>query len=159
MRVSALVRRLTLFDSVMLVVSGTIGASIFITPADVLHAVPDPRFALLLWVVAGAVTLLAGLACAELGGMFPEAGGQYVFIREAYGGFPAFLYGWVLFTAGNSGALAAMAIAFALFLGQAFPALAADHVLLAGDRADGRSVVKAARPGHHYRRQPAAHDE
>jgi APA family basic amino acid/polyamine antiporter len=133
MRVSALVRRLTLFDSVMLVVSGTIGASIFITPADVLHFVPDPRFALLLWVIAGAVTLLAGLACAELGGMFPEAGGQYVFIREAYGGFPAFLYGWVLFTAGNSGALAAMAIAFALFLGQAFPALAADHVLLAGN--------------------------
>jgi APA family basic amino acid/polyamine antiporter len=132
MRVDALVRRLTLFDSVMLVVSGTIGAAIFITPADVLHAVPDPRFALLLWVVAGVVTLLAGLACAELGGMFPEAGGQYVFIREAYGGFPAFLYGWVLFTAGNSGALAATAIAFAIFLGHAFPALAADHVLLAG---------------------------
>jgi APA family basic amino acid/polyamine antiporter len=124
-----LTRRLTLFDSVMLVVSGTIGASIFITPADVLRAVPDPQFALLLWVIAGAVTLLAGLACAELGGMFPEAGGQYVFIREAYGGFPAFLYGWVLFTAGNSGALAAIAITFALFLGQAFPALAADHVL------------------------------
>jgi APA family basic amino acid/polyamine antiporter len=124
-----LTRRLTLFDSVMLVVSGTIGASIFITPADVLRAVPDPQFALILWVIAGAVTLLAGLACAELGGMFPEAGGQYVFIREAYGGFPAFLYGWVLFTAGNSGALAAIAITFALFLGQAFPALAADHVL------------------------------
>jgi APA family basic amino acid/polyamine antiporter len=133
MRVDGLARRLTLFDSVMLVVSGTIGASIFITPADVLRTVPDPRFALLLWVVAGGITLLAGLACAELGGMFPEAGGQYVFIREAYGGFLAFLYGWVLFTAGNSGALAAMAIAFALFLGQAFPGLAADHVLLAGN--------------------------
>jgi APA family basic amino acid/polyamine antiporter len=123
-------RRLTLFDSVMLVVTGTIGASIFITPADVLRVVPDPRFALLLWVAAGAVTLLAGLVCAELGAMFPEAGGQYVFIREAYGSFPAFLYGWVLFTAGNSGALAAMAIATALFLGQAFPTLAADHVLI-----------------------------
>lgn len=124
-----LARRLTLFDSIMLVVTGTIGASIFITPADVLRAVPDPRFALLLWVAAGFITLLAGLACAELGAMFPEAGGQYVFIREAYGRVPAFLYGWVLFTAGSSGALAAMAIAFALFLGQAFPALAADHVL------------------------------
>ena len=122
-------RRLTLFDSTMLVVTGTIGASIFITPADVLRAVPDPRFALLLWVVAGCITLLAGLACAELGAMFPEAGGQYVFIREAYGRIPAFLYGWVLFTAGSSGALAAMAIAFALFLGQAFPALAADQVV------------------------------
>ncbi len=130
---SRLERRLTLFDSVMLVVTGTIGASIFMTPADVLRAVPDPRFALVLWIVGGAVTLLAGLACAELGGMFPEAGGQYVFIREAYGGFTAFLYGWVLFTAGNSAALAAVAITFALFLGQAFPALAADRVLFAHD--------------------------
>jgi APA family basic amino acid/polyamine antiporter len=126
-----LVRQLTLFDSVMVVVSGTIGASIFITPADVLRAVPDPRFALLLWVAAGGITLMAGLACAELGGMFPEAGGQYIFIREAYGRFAAFLYGWVLFTAGNSGALAAMAIAFALFFGRAFPAFSADHVIAA----------------------------
>jgi APA family basic amino acid/polyamine antiporter len=124
-------RRLTLFDSVMIVVTGTVGASIFIIPADVLRSVPDPRFALLLWIVAGGVTLMAGLACAELGAMFPEAGGQYVFIREAYGRFPAFLYGWILFTAGNSGALAAVAIAFALFLGQAFPTLAAEHVLFA----------------------------
>ena len=126
---SKLVRQLTLFDSVMVVVSGTIGASIFITPADVLRAVPDPRFALLLWVIAGGFTLMAGLACAELGSMFPEAGGQYVFIREAYGRFAAFLYGWVLFTAGNSGALAAMAIAFALFFGRAFPMFSAEHVV------------------------------
>jgi basic amino acid/polyamine antiporter, APA family len=126
-----LVRQLTLFDSIMVVVSGTIGASIFITPADVLRVVPDPRFALFLWVVAGGITLMAGLACAELGAMFPEAGGQYVFIREAYGRFAAFLYGWVLFTAGNSGALAAMAIAFALFFGRAFPLVSSEHVILA----------------------------
>ncbi|MDB6085073.1 MAG: amino acid/polyamine/organocation transporter, superfamily [Gammaproteobacteria bacterium] len=126
-----LVRQLTLFDSVMVVISGTIGASIFITPADVLRAVPDPRFALMLWVLAGGITLMASLACAELGAMFPEAGGQYVFIREAYGKFAAFLYGWVLFTAGNSGALAAMAIAFALFFGRAFPAFSSEHVIFA----------------------------
>jgi APA family basic amino acid/polyamine antiporter len=126
-----LVRQLTLFDSVMVVVSGTIGASIFIIPADVLRVVPDPRFALMLWIIAGGVTLMAGLACAELGGMYPEAGGQYVFIREAYGKFAAFLYGWILFTAGNSGALAAMAIAFALFFGRAFPFFSADHVIAA----------------------------
>jgi APA family basic amino acid/polyamine antiporter len=126
-----LVRQLTLFDSVMVVVSGTIGASIFITPADVLRVVPDPRYALMLWIIAGGITLMAGLACAELGGMYPEAGGQYVFIREAYGRFAAFLYGWVLFTAGNSGALAAMAIAFALFFGRAFPMFSADHVIVA----------------------------
>jgi APA family basic amino acid/polyamine antiporter len=126
-----LVRRLTLFDSIMLVVTGTIGPSIFIVPADVMRAIPVPAVALTLWVVAGGITLMAGLACAELGAMFPEAGGQYVFMREAYGGFTAFLYGWVLFTAGNSAALASMGIAVALFLGQAVPALAADHVLWA----------------------------
>ncbi|HTV96756.1 MAG TPA: amino acid permease [Steroidobacteraceae bacterium] len=145
-----LVRRLTLFDSIMLVVSGTIGPSIFIIPADVLRAVPNPGVAMLLWIAAGAITLLAALACAELGGMFPEAGGQYVFMREAYGGFTAFLYGWVLFTAGNSAALASMGIAVALFLGQAVPALAADHVLLAGSirgvpfRLEQGSVVAVA---------------
>jgi APA family basic amino acid/polyamine antiporter len=124
-------RQLTLFDAVMLVVSGTIGASIFIIPADVMRVVPNPVVALLLWVAAGGITLMAGLACAELGGMFPEAGGQYVYIREAYGKFAAFLYGWVLFTAGNSGGLAAMAISFALFLGRAFPAVSAEHAVLA----------------------------
>jgi basic amino acid/polyamine antiporter, APA family len=124
-----LVRRLTLFDSIMLVITGTIGPSIFIIPSDVLRAVPNPGIAMLLWILAGGITLLAGLACAELGAMFPEAGGQYVFMREAYGSFTAFLYGWVLFTAGNSAALASMGIAVALFLGQAVPSLAADHVL------------------------------
>jgi basic amino acid/polyamine antiporter, APA family len=126
-----LVRRLTLFDSIMLVITGTIGPSIFIIPSDVLRAVPNPGVAMLLWILAGGITLLAGLACAELGAMFPEAGGQYVFMREAYGSFTAFLYGWVLFTAGNSAALASIGIAFALFLGQAIPSLAADHVLAA----------------------------
>jgi APA family basic amino acid/polyamine antiporter len=145
-----LVRRLTLFDSIMLVVSGTIGPSIFIIPADVLRAVPNPGVAMLLWVAAGAITMLAGIACAELGAMFPEAGGQYVFMREAYGGFTAFLYGWVLFTAGNSAALASMAIAVALFLGQAVPALGAEHVLATGSlfgwhlQLDQGSVVAVA---------------
>jgi APA family basic amino acid/polyamine antiporter len=125
-----LIRQLTLFDAVMFVVSGTIGASIFITPADVLRAVPSPMFALLLWAVAGGITLLAGLACAELGGMFPESGGQYVFIREAYGRPAGFMYGWVLFTAGNSGGLAAMVISFAMFLGRAFPALRTEDAIL-----------------------------
>ena len=125
-----LTRQLTLFDAVMFVVTGTVGASIFITPADVLRAVPSPMFALLLWVVAGGITLLAGLACAELGGMFPESGGQYVFIREAYGRPAGFMYGWILFTAGNSGGLAAMVISFAMFLGRAFPNLRTEDALL-----------------------------
>ena len=122
-------RQLTLFDSVMIVVSGTIGASIFIVPADVLRAVPNPSLALLLWVTVGGITLIAGLACAELGAMYPEAGGQYVFIREAYGRFAAFLYGWVLFTAGSSAAVAAMAISSAIFIGRAFPQFGPEQVV------------------------------
>jgi APA family basic amino acid/polyamine antiporter len=97
----------------------------------VLRGVGSPRLALLLWAIAGAVTLMVGLVCGELGGMFPEAGGQYVYIREAFGGFSAFLFGWVLFSVANSAALAAMAIVFALFLGRAFPSLSADYVLYA----------------------------
>jgi APA family basic amino acid/polyamine antiporter len=124
-------RKLTLFDSMMIVVTGIVGSSIFIVPADVLRALPNPLVALLLWVAAGGITLVAGLACAELGAMYPEAGGQYVFIREAYGKFAAFLYGWVLFTACNSGALAAMAISTAIFFGRAFPQFSADHVAIA----------------------------
>ena len=88
-----LIRQLSLTDAVLLVVSGTIGASIFIIPADVLRAVPNPVSALLLWAVAGGVTLLAGLACAELGGMFPEAGGQYVLFARPMDTSPHFCMG------------------------------------------------------------------
>jgi basic amino acid/polyamine antiporter, APA family len=80
-------------------------------------------------VAAGLVALLAGFAFAELGAMFPEAGGQYIYIREAYGSFAAFLYGWILFTAGNSGGLAAVAIGFALFIGRLVPAFSAETIL------------------------------
>ena len=124
-------RKLSLFDAVMLVVSGIVGASIFIVPADVLRGVGSPLLALLLWVAVGAITLIVGLVCGELGAMFPEAGGQYIYIREAFGGFASFLYGWVLFTVANSAGLAAMAIVFALFLGRAIPSLSAEHVLYA----------------------------
>ncbi len=126
-----LTRSLSLFDAVALVVSGIVGFSIFIVPADVLRGVGTPLTALLLWVVAGAITLIVGLVCAELGAMFPEAGGQYVYIREAFGGFSAFLFGWVFFSVANSAALAAMVIVFALFLGRAIPSLSAEHVLYA----------------------------
>src|SRR5271155_5776660 len=87
-----LARRLTLLDATLIVVGGVIGSAIFITPADVARQIPNPMFSLLLWVIAGLVALLAGFAFAELGGMFPEAGGQHVYIREVYGHFAAFIY-------------------------------------------------------------------
>jgi APA family basic amino acid/polyamine antiporter len=135
----ALVRRLSLFDATFLVVGGVIGSAIFIAPADVARHVPNPILSVLLWVAAGLVALLAVFAFAELGAMFPEAGGQYVFIREAYGPFAAFIYGWVLFTVGNSGGLAAVAIGFALFIGRVIPLLAADTILYTHDFSAGIS--------------------
>ena len=122
-------RQLSLFDAVLLLVGGTIGPAIFLTPAEVAAQIPNPVIFLLMWVLVGVITLIAGLACAELGGMFPEAGGQYVYIREAYGHLPAFIYGWVLFTVGNSGAIAAISVMFALFAGRVFPAISADKIL------------------------------
>jgi len=124
-----LARRLSLLDATLIVVGGVIGSAIFITPADVARQVPNPMLSLGLWVVAGLVALLAGFAFAELGAMFPEAGGQYVYIREVYGHFAAFLYGWVLFTAGNSAGLAGVAMGFALFVGRVIPSLSAETVL------------------------------
>jgi APA family basic amino acid/polyamine antiporter len=124
-----LARSLSLFDSTMLVVSGVIGSAIFITPADVARQVPGAILAILLWVAGGLTALLGGLALAELGAMFPEAGGQYVYFREVYGPLAAFLYGWVQFTAGNSAGLAALAIGFALFFGKVFPFASAEVVL------------------------------
>jgi basic amino acid/polyamine antiporter, APA family len=123
------VRQLTLFDAVLLLVGGTVGPGIFFTPADVAAQIPKPVMFLFMWLIAGLITLIAGLTCAELGGMFPQAGGQYVYIREAYGGFPAFLYGWVLFIAGNTGAVAAMSISFALFAGRIFSVLSPEKVI------------------------------
>jgi APA family basic amino acid/polyamine antiporter len=120
---------LTLLDATLIVVGEIIGFGIFMTPADVARQIPNPMFSLLLWVVAGLVALLAGFAFAELGGMFPEAGGQYVYIREVYGHFAAFIYGWVLFTAGNSAGLAAVAMGFARFVGKVISPLSAETVL------------------------------
>jgi basic amino acid/polyamine antiporter, APA family len=126
---TGLARRLSVVDATLIVVGGVIGSAIFITPADVARQIPNPVVALLLWVIAGLVALLAGFAFAELGAMFPEAGGQYIYIREAYGSFAAFIYGWILFTAGNSGGLAAVAIGFALFVGKLVPAVSAEPIL------------------------------
>src|SRR5262245_25545358 len=86
---------------------------------------------LLVWIIGAGVTLLACFAFAELGGMFPEAGGQYVYMREAYGDAAGFLYGWMYFTVSATGTVAALGVGFATYLGQAFPALETQRILLA----------------------------
>ncbi len=125
-----LVRGLGLLDSVLLLVSGIIGSSIFLTAKDIGGPLPQPMLFLLVWVIGGVISLFGCVAFAELGSMFPESGGQYVYLREAYGDLVAFLYGWMLFSVANGGSIAALSVAAAAYTGQVFPIVSQDHVVL-----------------------------
>jgi basic amino acid/polyamine antiporter, APA family len=116
-----LVRGLSLLDSVMLMVGGIIGSGIFLTAGQIATAVHKPLYFLGVWFVGGLISLLACFAFAEMAAMYPEAGGQYIYLREAYGEFPAFLYGWMVFTVGQSGTIAALAVGFAEYFGAILP--------------------------------------
>ena len=125
-----LIRGLSLLDSVLLLVSGIIGSSIFLTAKDIAGPLPQPVLFLGVWVLGGIVSLFGCVAFAELGSMFPDSGGQYVYLREAYGDLVAFLYGWMLFSVANGGTIAALAVASAAYMGQIIPVIAQDHVVL-----------------------------
>ncbi|HEX8814623.1 MAG TPA: amino acid permease [Terriglobales bacterium] len=125
-----LVRGLSLLDSVLLLASGIIGSSIFLTAKDVAGPLPQPLLFLGVWVLGGLISLLGCVAFAELGSMFPDSGGQYIYLREAYGDLVAFLYGWMLFSVANGGSIAALAVAAAAYTGQVVPAVSQDHVVV-----------------------------
>jgi basic amino acid/polyamine antiporter, APA family len=124
-----LVRGLSLFDSIVVLVGGIIGSAVFLTASDVAASVRYPALFMLVWVAGLLISMLACFAFAELGGMFPDAGGQYVYIREIYGEFVAFLYGWMIFTVSTTGTIAALAVAFAEYLGVIVPTLTASRVV------------------------------
>src|SRR5947208_14300196 len=124
-----LVRGLSLLDSVLLLVSGIIGSSIFLTAKDIATPLPRPVLLLLVWVMAALISLCACFAFAELGSMFPDSGGQYIYLREAYGDLVAFLYGWMLFSVANGGTIAALSVASAAYLGQIFPLFSQQHIV------------------------------
>ena len=124
-----LVRGLGLLDSVLLLVSGIIGSSIFLTAKDIAGPLPQPVLFLLVWVLGALISLCACFAFAELGSMFPDSGGQYIYLREAYGDLIAFLYGWMLFAVANGGSIAALSVASAAYLGQVVPFVSQEHVL------------------------------
>ena len=126
----SLVRSLSLMDSVLVLAGGIIGSGIFLTAKDIAQSVLHPALFISIWVAGLLITMLACFALAELGAMFPNAGGQYIYLREAYGEFVAFLYGWMIFTVGVSGTIAALGAGFSEYLGSVFPALAADTPLL-----------------------------
>src|SRR5690606_14610068 len=110
-------RDLGLFDSTMIVAGSMIGSGIFIVSAEVMRDVGGPGYMMLLWALAGVITLIAALSYGELAGMLPKAGGQYVYLREAYGQLTGFLYGWTIFLVVQTGVIAAVTIAFARFTG------------------------------------------
>jgi APA family basic amino acid/polyamine antiporter len=124
-----LVRGLTLLDSVLLLVGGIIGSSIFLTAKDIAGPLPHPFWFLLVWVLGGVISMFACFAFAELGSMFPDSGGQYVYLREAYGDLVAFLYGWMIFFISNGGTIAALSVASAAYLGAIFPVISQEHVV------------------------------
>jgi APA family basic amino acid/polyamine antiporter len=114
---TGLARRLTLGDSIAIVVGMMIGGGIFLVPNLVARSLPSTPMMMAVWVVAGAVSLIGALACAELGSAFPATGGQYVFLREAYGPAAAFLCGWSLFTVARTAQAAWLAVVFSIYLG------------------------------------------
>src|SRR2546423_32058 len=113
-----LVRALGPVDATMIVMGSMIGSGIFITSAESARLIGAPGWLLLAWAVAGLMTITGALCCLELATMMPRAGGVYVFLREAYGSSIGFLYGWTLFLVIQTGTIAAVAIAFAEFLGE-----------------------------------------
>jgi basic amino acid/polyamine antiporter, APA family len=124
-----LVRGLSLLDSVLLLVSGIIGSSIFLTAKDIATPLPHPVLFLLVWVLGALISLCACFAFAELGSMFPDSGGQYIYLREAYGDLIAFLYGWMLFAVANGGTIAALSVASAAYIGQVVPFVSQEHIV------------------------------
>jgi APA family basic amino acid/polyamine antiporter len=126
----SLLKGLSLLDTVMLLVGGVIGSGIFLTAGPVATATGRPSTFLLTWIAGGVISLLACFAVAELGGMFPEAGGQYVYLREAYGELPAFLYGWMIFAVVQTGTIGALAVGFGQYFGALFPAFGSAEPLL-----------------------------
>lgn len=123
-------RALGLFDATTLVVGTIIGSGIFIVSADIARIVKSPGLMLIVWVIAGLLTIFAALSYAELAAAMPRAGGQYVFLREAFGRLPAFLYGWTFFLVISTGTAAAVAVAFAKFLGIFLPSVSQNNIFL-----------------------------
>jgi len=126
-----LVRGLGLLDSVLLLVSGIIGSSIFLTAKDIAGPLSQPVLFLLVWVLGALISLCASFAFAELGSMFPDSGGQYIYLREAYGDLIAFLYGWMLFAVANGGTIAALSVASAAYVGQVFRVVSQERLVFA----------------------------
>jgi amino acid transporter len=126
-------QKLGLFDATMLVAGAMIGSGIFIVSADISRDVGSSGWLLLVWILTGIITIMGALSYAELAAMMPHAGGQYVYLREAYGPLWGFLYGWTAFLVIQTGFIAAVSVAFAKFLGVLVPTLGTNNILWEAD--------------------------
>jgi basic amino acid/polyamine antiporter, APA family len=113
---SNLQKKLTLYGLTMIAVGSCIGSGIFVTPAQIVNAVPNATLVLCVWALGSIIALTGALTFSELGGMFPRSGGVYVYLKEAYGDLVGFLYGWVILLVINTGALAGLCVAFAEYM-------------------------------------------
>src|SRR4030088_3831 len=125
------VRGLGLLDSTMLVAGSMIGSGIFIVSSIIARQVGSPGWLLVVWIVTGLLTLMPPLSYGELAAMMPRAGGQYVYLREAFSPLWGFLYGWTLFLVIQTGTIAAVSVGFARYLGALVPWIADDRYLVA----------------------------
>lgn len=120
------VKAMSLTDGTMLVAGSMIGSGIFIVSASMARGLPSPMWLMIAWVLSGIMTLLGALAYGEMAAMYPQAGGQYVFLRESMGNLMGFLYGWTFFVVIQTGTIAAVAVAFGKFMGVLVPAVSAE---------------------------------
>ena len=121
-------KSLNLFDSTSIVIGSMIGSGIFIVSCDVARTLGSPGWLLVTWLITGIMTIIAALSYGELAGMMPKAGGQYIYLREAYNPLFGFLYGWTLFLVIQTGTIAAVAMAFAKFMGVGIPWVSENNV-------------------------------
>lgn len=126
---TGLKRELGLMDSAMIVMGSMIGSGIFIVSADIARTVGCSGWLLMVWIITGFITVAAALSYGELAAMMPRAGGQYVYLREAYSPMAGFLYGWTLFLVIQTGTIAAVAVAFAKYTAVLLPWFSENHVL------------------------------
>ena len=125
------VRGMGLYDATMIVMGAMIGSGIFIVSADMARLINSPGWLLAAWGLTGVMTIAGALCFGELAAMFPDAGGVYVFLREAYSPLFGFLFGWTVFTVIQTGTIAAVAVAFARFLSLLFPPVSESRYLIA----------------------------
>ncbi|MCX6254365.1 MAG: amino acid permease [Bacteroidia bacterium] len=111
-----LAKELTLYGLIMVAIGSCIGSGIFVTPSQIAGLIPSPLLILAVWAIGGVITLTGALTFGELGSIFPQAGGIYIFLREAYGGWLGFLYGWAYLLIITSGSIAVLALAFSYYL-------------------------------------------